>query len=114
MELQTVNVHPYLESRSIAMRVGFVAPMRLDDEFEAFVRLARENITESVGVAGNVTNDLKLLIVESGASLLPKCASRIKGTQRYGKSFTVESASNGHETIDLQNFSIMDNALLQT
>lgn len=95
------NIRPYLESRSVALWVGFVAPMCLNHEFEAFVRLARENITKSVGVARNVTNDLKLLLVESGASLLPKCTSRIEGTQRYGKSFTVENASSGHETTDL-------------
>lgn len=108
------NVRPYLESGSVSTRVGFIAPMCLNHEFEAFVRLAGENITESVGVAGNITDDLKLLFVESGASLLPNCSSRIEGTQRYGKLFTVENASSGHEAIDLQNFSIMHNAVLQT
>ena len=88
--------------------------MRLNHEFEVLVRLALEDITEPMGVAWNLANDLELLFVESGASLLPKCASRIKGKQRYGQSSTVENASSGHGTVDLQNFRIMDNGVLQT
>lgn len=102
MKCQMVNIHSYLKNRGVALWVNFVASVRLDDEFEAIVRLARENVTKSVGVGGSVTNDSELPVIESGAFSLQYCASRIKGTHRYGKLFIVESAINDNGAINLQ------------
>ena len=107
---QVVDVHLYLPNRGVALRVSLVAPMRLNQEFESFTRLPRNNVTESVGVAGSATNDSELLVIESGALSLQKCAPAIKGTQRYGELFIVEQANNSHGAIGLQKVSIVDNA----
>ena len=106
-----VDNHIHLESRGIALRVSFVAPMGLNNEFEAFVRLAGQKVTESVGVAGNVTKDSQLLLTESDAFSLQKYTFRTRGTQGDGKSFVVENACNDRGDVGLQNFSIMDNVV---
>ena len=106
--------HPYIEpGRCVVLWVNFVAPMRLNHEFEAWP--SGTAVTECVGVTvKNGTNHSELPAIQSDAGSLQNCTSRKKGMQWNGKSDTVEHASNGYGAIGLQIFSIMDNAESQT
>ena len=56
MTLRVEGIHAHLESEGVALRVACVAPMRLDDESEAFACLARRDVAEAVGVLWDVTD----------------------------------------------------------
>lgn len=88
--------------------------MGFDHELEAFVRLSRQNITEPVGVARNVTSSPQLRAVEPDAESLRRRTLRIKTTQQDGKSFIVENPVNEYGVTGLQSFSIVSDAELWT
>lgn len=82
--------------------------MGFDHGSETFARLPLQNITESVGVAGNVTNGSQLSVDESDAESLQECILGIKRTQRHSKSVIVEKSVNDREATCLQSISTVD------
>ena len=94
------------------MQVRGVAPMRFNHESKTFARLSRQNTTESVGVARNVTDGPQSCVVESNAGSLQERTPRIKGTQRHGKFVIAENAVNDHRVNNLQSFSNVKNSEL--
>ena len=83
--------------------------MGFDYEPEAFAGLPRQNITESVGMARNVSNGSQLGNIESDTGSLQGW-TRIEGAQRHGKSGIVENAIDDRGVVGLQNFSVVDNS----
>ena len=102
---QIVNIRPCLEGRGVALRVSRIAPVRFDNDLETFASLARRNVTESVGVVGNVTYLWQLLWAKSDANLLPECTPVIRGTQRHDEPVFIENPANSRVAVGLHNFS---------
>ena len=100
-----VRVHAYFESDDVALQVRGIAPVRFDHESETFARLSCQNITESMGVAGNITNGAQFCVVESDAKSFRAC---IRRTQGHGKSVIAENAINEQRVTSLQRLSIVE------
>jgi hypothetical protein len=86
--------------------------VRFDHESESFARLPCQNITESVGMARNISNCSQLCAIESDAGSLQECTPGIEGTQRHGKLVIAENAVDNRGVAGLRYFSIVDDTEL--